>query len=136
MSKTASQASTATAEADTATAVGGPTSGQQGATLRSESQEETGGNGGPGMTRNQSGPYVNAPDGSDAVPAARDAPNGLQTVSPAPTARSEAADVAMTHINPGGQDTRASQAGVHDTGLGARETGASQDDADLPPLNR
>lgn len=136
MSKTASQPGTAPAEADAAIAVGGPTSGQQGATLRSESQEETGGNGGPGMTRNQSGPYVNAPDGSDALPAPRDAANGRETVSPAPPARSEAVDAAMTHANPGGQDTRASQAGVHDTGLGARETGASQDEADLPPLSR
>lgn len=99
--------------------VGGQTSGQQGATPSHETQEETGGNGGPGLTRNQSGPYVNAPDGADQV--AQAAP------------RTESLDAAMTHANPGAQDTRASQAGRNETGLGAAETGGNQSEDDLPP---
>lgn len=110
--------------------VGGVTSGQQGATPSHETQEETGGNGGPGLTRNQSGPYVNAPDGSEALaPGAVDA---RADADPAAT-RTESVDAAMTHANPGAKDTRASQAGTHDTGLGAPETGANQNERDLPP---
>lgn len=110
-------------DSDTVTVgVGGQTSGQQGATPIHETQEETGGNGGPGLTRNQSGPYVNAPDGAEqTTPDAQAAP------------RTESVDAAMTHANPGAQDTRASQAGRHETGLGAAETGGNQDEDDLPP---
>lgn len=113
--------------------VGGQTSGQQGATPSHETQEETGGNGGPGLTRNQSGPYVNAPDGSEAL-----APGaGAANADPAQAgARTESVDAAMTHANPGAQDTRASQAGSHETGLGAPETGGNQTEADLPPAGR
>ncbi len=115
-------------DSDTVTVgVGGQTSGQQGATPSHETQEETGGNGGPGLTRNQSGPYVNAPDGAGQV--ARDGPDGQD----AP--RTESVDAAMTHANPGAQDTRASQAGRHETGLGAAETGGNQGENDLPPAS-
>ncbi len=100
--------------------VGGQTSGQQGATPSHESQTETGGNGGPGLTRNQSGPYVNAPDGSD-----------VENTDAAP--RTESVDAAMTHANPGAQDTRSGQAGPRETGLGTPETGGNQDERDLPP---
>jgi hypothetical protein len=110
--------------------VGGLTSGQQGATPSHENQTETGGNGGPGLTRNQSGPYVNAPDGTeDAAPDA--AATNVETLGAA--SRTESVDAAMTHANPGAQDTRASQAGPRETGLGAPETGGSQDERDLPP---
>ena len=110
-------------DSDTVTVgVGGQTSGQQGATPSHETQEETGGNGGPGLTRNQSGPYVNAPDGAEQV---------AQVVQDAP--RTESVDAAMTHANPGAQDTRASQAGTRETGLGAPETGGNQAEDDLPP---
>ncbi|TXF98938.1 hypothetical protein [Massilia arenae] len=102
--------------------VGGQTSGQQGATPSHESQTETGGNGGPGLTRNQSGPYVNAPDGTEGAGATDAAP------------RTESVDAAMTHANPGAQDTRSGQAGVRDTGLGTPETGSNQDERDLPPV--
>ena len=122
-------------DASASVAVGGRTSGQQGATPDHESQEETGGNGGPGLTRNQSGPYVNAPDG---------AASGDPTVSATATsdsvevleagARTETADAAMTHANPGAQDTRSSQAGPRATGLGTPETGGNQDAGDLPPV--
>lgn len=109
--------------------VGGLTSGQQGATPSHETQEETGGNGGPGLARNQAGPYVNAPDGSERL---APADTGADPAQAAP--RTESVDAAMTHANRGAQDTRASQAGNRDTGLGARETGASQDERDLPPV--
>ena len=110
--------------------VGGQTSGQQGATPSHESQAETGGNGGPGLTRNQSGPYVNAPDGAEeGAPGAADV--NVETLDPAP--RTESVDAAMTHANPGAQDTRASQAGPRETGLGTPETGGNQDEQDLPP---
>jgi hypothetical protein len=110
--------------------VGGQTSGQQGATPSHESQTETGGNGGPGLTRNQSGPYVNAPDGAEELaPGAAEA--NVETLDAAP--RTESVDAAMTHANPGAQDTRASQAGPRETGLGTPETGGNQDERDLPP---
>lgn len=109
--------------------VGGQTSGQQGATPSHETQEETGGNGGPGLARNQTGPYVNAPDGSEAL-----APAGAGDEPGQAAPRTESVDAAMTHANRGAQDTRASQAGNRDTGLGAPETGASQDARDLPPV--
>ena len=119
--------------------VGGQTSGQQGATPSHESQAETGGNGGPGMTRNQSGPYVNAPDGSDRASdrstnadVETDVDTDPATAEAAP--RTEPVDAAMTHANPGAQDTRSSQAGRHASGLGTPETGGSQDERDLPPV--
>lgn len=109
---------------------GGQTSGQQGATPSHESQTETGGNGGPGLTRNQSGPYVNAPDGAEELaPGAADANAATPDAAP----RTESVDAAMTHANPGAQDTRSGQAGPRETGLGARETGGNQDERDLPP---
>lgn len=115
--------------------VGGQTSGQQGATPSHESQTETGGNGGPGMTRNQSGPYVNAPNGADRASdrsANADVDTEPATAEAAP--RTEPVDAATTHANPGAQDTRSSQAGRHAAGLGAPETGGNQDEQDLPPV--
>lgn len=96
--------------------VGGTTSGQQGATPSHETQRETGGSGGDGLTRNQSGETVNAPDG---------APGGGRHV--------EAEDSAMTHVGRGPQDTRPNQASPTGTGLGTPETGGNQDEGDLPP---
>lgn len=115
---------------DVTVGVGGRTSGQQGATPSHESQQETGGNGGPGLTRNQAGPYVNAPDGAEALaPGAAEVEAGAAQDAP----RTESVDAAMTHANPGAQDTRASQAGRNETGLGAAETGGNQGEDDLPP---
>jgi hypothetical protein len=96
--------------------VGGTTSGQQGATPTHETQQETGGSGGDGLTRNQSGETVNAPDGV-----------------PAHGTRVEAEDSAMTHSARGAQDTHANQASPTGTGLGTPETGGNQDESDLPP---
>ena len=85
------------------------------------------------MTRNQSGPYVNAPDGSEEL-----APGAVQANTDAgqPAERTESVDAAMTHANPGAKDTRVSQAGIHQTGLGAPETGGNQEEGDLPPAGR
>jgi len=121
-------------QASTTTAVGGQTSGQQGASPTHETQQETGGNGGAGLTRNQAGPDVNAPNGAPGqVPPPTAAPDGAPVVG---GNRPEPADSAMTHANPGAQDTRSGQAGVHETGLGAPETGGNHDEGDLPPVRQ
>jgi hypothetical protein len=99
--------------------VGGVTSGQQGATPTHETQQETGGSGGDGLTRNQAGETTNAPNGA-----------------PAPGARTEAPGSAMTNAGRGPQDTRPNQADPNaqtGTGLGTPETGGNQDASDLPP---
>jgi len=121
-------------DASASVAVGGVTSGQQGATPSHESQGETGGNGGPGLTRNQSGPYVNAPDGvREGDPTVQGA--SVEAIDSGAPLRTESVDAAMTHANPGAQDTRADQAGVRETGLGTPETGGNQDERDLPPTS-
>lgn len=96
--------------------VGGTTSGQQGATPSHETQQETGGSGGGGLTRNQSGETTNAPSGA-----------------PAASGHVEAEGSAMTNIGRGPQDTRPNQASPTGTGLGTPETGGNQSEADLPP---
>ncbi|WP_313035277.1 hypothetical protein [Massilia alkalitolerans] len=96
--------------------VGGTTSGQQGATPSHETQQETGGSGGDGLSRNQSGETTNAPSGA-----------------PAASGHVEADGSAMTNIGRGPQDTRPNQASPTGTGLGTPETGGNQSEADLPP---
>jgi hypothetical protein len=96
--------------------VGGTTSGQQGATPTHETQQETGGSGGDGLSRNQSGETLNAPDGALVEGGNVEAP-----------------DSAMTHTARGAKDTRSNQASPTETGLGTPETGANQSEADLPP---
>jgi hypothetical protein len=103
-------------DSSTTLGVGGATSGQQGATGTHETQQETGGSGGDGLSRNQSGETTNAPDGA--------APEH---------AHAEAEGSAMTNIARGPQDTRPNQASPTGTGLGTPETGGNQDAADLPP---
>lgn len=97
--------------------VGGTTSGQQGATPTHETQQETGGSGGDGLSRNQSGATANAPGGA----------------SSASAGHAEAEGSAMTNIGRGPQDTRPNQAASTGTGLGTPETGGNQGEADLPP---
>lgn len=110
--------------------VGGVTSGQQGATPAHETQQETGGSGGDGLTRNQSGETANAPTGA---PAAGAPPAAPAPAAPTAGAHVEAQDSAMTNIGRGPQDTRPNQAGPGETGLGTPETGGNQDRRDLPP---
>ncbi|MGG7604894.1 hypothetical protein [Massilia sp. BKSP1R2A-1] len=98
--------------------VGGVTSGQEGASPTRETQQETGGSGGDGLTRNQAGETTNAPSGAPG------------------RAHAEAPDSAMTHAGRGPQDTRPNQADPNartGTGLGTPETGGNQDASDLPP---
>ena len=96
--------------------VGGTTSGQQGATPSHETQQETGGSGGDGLSRNQSGETTNAPSGA-----------------PAASGHVEAEGSAMPNIGRGPPDTRPNQASPTGTGLGTPETGGNQSEADLPP---
>jgi len=96
--------------------VGSTTSGQQGATPSHETQQEIGGSGGDGLSRNQSGETTNAPSGA-----------------PAASGHVEADGSAMTNIGRGPQDTRPNQASPTGTGLGTPETGGNQSEADLPP---
>ena len=136
MSSNASTSTTATQSPgsdDATVGIGRQTSGQQGATPSHESQTETGGNGGPGLTRNQSGPYVNAPDGTEG----NEPPFTDGSAAPPPEAPSTVPlDTAATHANPGAQDTRPGQAGPKVTGMGAPETGGNQTASDLPPFTR
>lgn len=113
--------------------VGGATSGQQGATPSHETQQETGGSGGAGMTRNQVGEELNAPDGSAGLGGT--APDPVRQASPV-GATPDPADSAMTHTGRGKQDTRSAQASPDGTGLGTPETGGNQDESDLPPTVR
>ncbi|UVW27127.1 hypothetical protein [Massilia sp. H6] len=110
-------------EASTTIGVGGATSGQQGATRRHETHQETGGSGGDGLTRNQAGETTNAPNGA-----------ALDETSGSAQAPAEAPDSAMTHSTRGAQDTRPDQASKTGTGLGTPETGGNQDAGDLPPV--
>lgn len=105
-------------EASTTLGVGGPTSGQAGATPTHESQAETGGSGGAQLTHSQ-GEIHAAPDGKP---------------EPAPAApEAQAADSAMQSGARGAQDTRPAQGGGTGTGLGSPESGANQSPQDLPP---
>jgi hypothetical protein len=110
--------------------VGGPTSGEAGATPTHETQAETGGSGGSGLTRNEVRASRQASDqesqGRQGVgdnAASQGQPSGEQDRS--------AGDSAMNAHMRGFQDTRSEQAGGSETGLGSPETGANQEVADL-----
>jgi hypothetical protein len=89
--------------------IGGVTSGEAGATPTHETMAETGGSGGSGLTRNQSGQGAGA---------------GAAT-------ERGAGESATDSGARGFQDTRGNQAGGSATGLGTPETGANQTPADL-----
>lgn len=112
--------------------VGGATSGQQGATPQHETQQETGGSGGDGLTRNQSGETANAPDGR----VAEGRPHGEGRADSESRPHGEAPGSAMTNAGRGPQDTRPDQAdpaAQTGAGMGTPETGGNQDERDLPP---
>lgn len=115
----------------TTVGVGGPTSGEAGATLTHETQAETGGSGGDGLTRNE---VVESPQARSPVPGSRQAAGGPPMNPglgpPADSVRS-AGDSAMNAHMRGFQDTRSEQAGASETGLGTPETGANQNEEDL-----
>ena len=117
--------STSPDDPSTTLGVGGATSGQQGATPSHETQQETGGSGGDGLSRNQAGAATNAPDGGSA--------DGLADGVAKKRAQADAPGSAMTHAARGAQDTRPDQASKTGTGLGTPETGGNQNEGDLPP---
>jgi hypothetical protein len=95
--------------------IGGPTSGEAGATLTHETMAETGGSGGDALTK---------PKDAEIKPSVPVAGDTAQADVPG----SDAATIVRGH-----QDTRSSQAGPSATGLGMPETGANQTDSDLAP---
>ena len=101
--------------------VGNPTSGEEGSTLSHETMAETGGSGGPALTK---------PRPEEEAPSAR---GNRQRAS---DDDAEGAGTAATAINRGYQDTRSRQASPGSTGLGAPETGGNQDEDDLAPPRR
>jgi hypothetical protein len=106
--------------------VGGPTSGEAGATLSHETMAETGGSGGEALTKPHKEESAGAgPSGKiqgDALQHAVDAASGA-----------EGAGTAATATGRGAQDTRSQQAGIQPTGLGTPETGGNQSPEDLAP---
>jgi hypothetical protein len=91
---------------------GGPVTGQDGSRPSSETQSETGGSGGDGLTRN-------------------DATEGPEPAEPLDAARPPHPHWTGDSGARGFQDTRSEQAGGTETGLGVPETGANQRPGDL-----
>lgn len=112
-------------DASTTLGVGGPTSGEAGSTLTHETMAETGGSG--GVQQTQPKDLEVAPRAPAPAPSADDAIAGSTGAEP------EGAGSDATAIARGYQDTRSAQAGRQPTGLGTPETGANQDESDLPP---
>jgi hypothetical protein len=109
--------------------VGGPTSGEAGATLSHETMAETGGSGGDALTK----PRKEESPGAGA--SGKTQGDALQHAVDAAT-ESEGAGTAATATARGAQDTRSQQAGIQPTGLGTPETGGNQSPDDLaPPRN-
>ena len=111
-------------EQSATTAVGNPTSGEQGSTLTHETMAETGGSGGRALTQPR----------PEERGASQSGDAGHRQAAPDEPA--EGADTAATAINRGYQDTRSRQASPGSTGLGAPETGGNQDERDLAPPRR
>lgn len=109
--------------------VGGPTSGEAGSTPTHETQAETGGSGGDGLTRNDVG---ESRQGTDRTAASRQSAAAADPgLGPSAESVRSAGESAMNAHMRGFQDTRGDQAGESDTGLGSPETGANQDEEDL-----
>jgi hypothetical protein len=117
--------------------VGGPTSGEAGATPTHETMAETGGSGGAPLTKprkeetaeSRQSTQVGEPQGErqgerQGGDAGRNTPDA------------EGAGTAATATGSGKQDTRSQQAGINQTGLGVPETGGNQSEQDLAPPYR
>jgi hypothetical protein len=104
--------------------VGGPTSGEEGATPTHETMAETGGSGGDALTQPRD--VEVAPRGTVSEDAARRQQDGNAD-------EPEGAGTDATAIARGAQDTRSRQASPGSTGLGTPETGGNQDERDLAP---
>lgn len=98
--------------------VGGPTSGQAGATPAHETLAETGGSGGAQLTHSHGeiDRDGKGPEGSA---------NAVES--------EDSADSALQSGARGAQDTRPHQGGGTGTGIGSPESGANQSPDDLPP---
>jgi hypothetical protein len=107
--------------------VGGPTSGEQGATLSHETMAETGGSGGEQLTKPRDEETAGARPGAPQAAQPESSQGGANAAQP------EGAGTAATAIGPGAQDTRSQQAGINPTGLGTPETGGNQSEEDLAP---
>lgn len=108
--------------------IGGPTSGEAGATLTHETMAETGGSGGSGLTRNDAGIAGETALPTDALHRqAGHLPDETDCHPP----RSERDDPALMSHSRGALDTRSEQAGAYETGLGMPQTGANQSPADM-----
>jgi hypothetical protein len=115
-------------EASTTLGLGGITSGEAGATPGHETQQETGGSGGPQLTQS-TGEIDRAPGQGAANPPAASESTAESTAQTRP----EADGSALQSRSRGALDTRSRQAGGTGTGLGTPETGANQSQEDLPP---
>jgi hypothetical protein len=112
--------------------LGGPTSGEAGATLNHETMAETGGSGGPPLTKPRDEEIGKPVPSSESLKNQGDAMQGAVDVAAPP----EGAGSAATAVVRGAQDTRSDQAGIDATGLGTPETGGNQSEEDLPPPRR
>jgi hypothetical protein len=104
--------------------VGNPTSGEEGSTLTHETMQETGGSGGDALTQ---------PKDLEVAPRTPVSPEAAQREKTGGAETPEGAGSDATAIGRGYQDTRSSQAGPGETGLGTPETGGNQDESDLAP---
>lgn len=103
--------------------IGGPTSGEAGATPTHETMAETGGSGGAQQTQPsdvEAAPYQ---------PASTESQEADADAAPEPLG----AGMPATAVGRGYQDTRSAQSGRLPTGLGTPETGGNQDAGDLAP---
>jgi hypothetical protein len=118
------------AQHDETASVGHATSGAAGSTRGHETQRETGGSGGAGLTANQVGGKPGAASQSSGAPSG--------TPTGAPSRQGEAPQdgpVVRDSGARGAQDTRSRQAGGSETGLGSPDSGANQTSADLEHKN-
>jgi hypothetical protein len=114
--------------------IGRRTSGEAGSSPTHETMAETGGSGGPGLTRNEGlsrqdeEARARQAAGETAAP---DTPAPADRANPAGSGQDAARSGTEDSGARGFQDTRSQQAGAGSTGLGTPETGANQDAADL-----
>jgi hypothetical protein len=115
--------------------VGGPTSGEQGATLTHETMAETGGSGGDQQTKPRNEEVAGATRGASqsAQPGSTQGGSQCGNQEGEASTQPEGAGTAATAVGRGPQDTRSHQAGILPTGLGTPETGGNQSEEDLAP---
>jgi hypothetical protein len=113
--------------------VGGPTSGEAGATPTHETMAETGGSGGAPLTKPRKEETAESRQSTQAGERQGEREGGDPGRN---TPDAEGAGTAATATGRGKQDTRSQQAGINQTGLGVPETGGNQSEQDLAPPYR